>query len=220
MLGQTPELQAKIQEIRDSLPRVIAPLKETTAVLLPLGTYGLDIETHRGLLSSINLYAGEMAACGHSDVGMAREELFNGALRTPFEWFVCIDSDIGFGAEDLAELLYLDHPADYAVNGVYAKKQDTEEAVTMGLGFARIHRCVLEAIAKHYPLKYEKDGQEYQQFCLQSVTGNRKMMREDVGFWFLCSMVGVRPRLLNTIALRHYGGRRGYVLSEFARMHL
>lgn len=187
---------------------------------MPLGDYRLDIETHKGLMASIPMYAAEVTACGHSDVGMAREKLFNAFVQSPYEWMICIDSDIGFTQLDMETLLTLEHDRDYAVNGVYAKKQDTEESVLQGLGFTRIHRCVLESIMRHCPLKWmdPETGRECQQFCLQGVTGNLKMMREDVGFWTLCAMVGVKARLCYDLNLEHFGGRRGYRVSDSMRL--
>lgn len=185
---------------------------------MPLGQYQLDIATHQGLMASTSLYSGEFTHCGQSDVGMARELLFNTVLDSNFEWMVCIDSDIGFGLTDMASLLELTHDRDYAVNGIYAKKQESDEAVIQGLGFARIHRSVLEAIREHCALTFMHEGRERQQFCLQGVSGNQQMMREDVGFWYLCSLVGVKPRLLFDINLKHFGGRRGYVLSDALKL--
>lgn len=207
-----------IQERFKSLPTVTAPTRDNTVVTIPLGNYQMDIATHQGLMASTMLYSGEFTHCGQSHVGMARELLFNTVLDSPFEWMVCIDADIGFHLRDMEKLLTLEHDRDYAVNGVYAKKQESEEAVIQGLGFARIHRCVLEAIATHCPLKFDHEGRERQQFCLQGVTGNRRMMCEDVGFWYLCSLVGVKPRLLYDLHLKHFGGRRGYQLSDEMRL--
>lgn len=171
-------------------------------------------------MQSMSMYTGEMCASGYSDVGLAREKLFNAVLNSPYEWMVCIDSDIGFTESSFRQLMTLEHDRDYAANGVYAKKQEIEASVLQGLGFARIHRSVLEAIALHCPLKWmdEETGRESQQFCLQGVTGNQRMMREDVGFWYLCSLVGVRPRLLFDLDLEHFGGRRGYRVSDSAKL--
>lgn len=215
------EQRAIVQARFDQLPEVTAPTRETTVITMPTHDYRLDIETHKGLLSSFASFAGEITLCGHSDVGHARNKIFNAVLNTPFEWIVCLDSDIGFTAEDLQKLLFLASPIDYAVQGIYAKKNDSDEAVVQGLGFTRIHRCVLEAIKLHMPFRYRDDtmeGVECQDFCITGATNNGQMLREDSGFWFLCSQVGVIPRLERTVALRHYGGRRAYELSSLHRI--
>lgn len=207
-----------IQARFDQLPEVTAPTRNNTVITMPTHDYRLDIETHKGLLSSFAQFAGEITLCGHSDIGHARNKIFNAVLNTPFEWVVCIDSDIGFAADDLQKLLFLASPSDYAVQGIYAKKNDSDEAVIQGLGFTRLHRSVLEAIKLHLPFCYLDEGVECQDFCITGATHTKSMLREDTGFWFLCSQVGVIPRLERSVALRHYGGRRAYELSSLHRI--
>ncbi len=223
LVQQQKEHRKVVQARFDQLPELTAPRRDNTVVTMPLLDYRLDVETHRGLLSSFSMFASEVALCGYSDVGQARNKIFNAMLHTPFEWIVCIDSDIGFTAEDLSKLLFLASPIDYAVNGVYAKKDDSDNAVTQGLGFARIHRSVLEAIKLHLPFRYKDELPggafvECQDFCITGATEKMGMLREDTGFWFLCSQVGVVPRLERSVQLRHYGGRRAYELSSLHRI--
>lgn len=218
-MDATQHEHRKILQARfDQLPECCAPQRENTVITMPTHDYRLDIETHKGLLSSFSMFAGEITLCGHSDVGHARNKIFNAVLNTSFEWIVCLDSDIGFTAEDLSKLLFLASPIDYAVQGIYAKKNDQDEAVVQGLGFTRVHRSVLEAIKLHLPFRYMDEGVECQDFCITGSTANGQMLREDTGFWFLCSQVGVIPRLERGVALRHYGGRRAYELSSLHRI--
>lgn len=212
------EHQSAIQARYDQLPKCEVPTRESTVVSMPTHDYRLDIETHRGLLSSFAMFAGELVLAGHSDIGHARNKIFNSMLNTPFEWLVCIDSDIGFTPDDLQKLLFLASPIDYAVQGIYAKKNESDEAVVQGLGFTRIHRSVLEAIKTHLPFRFMDEGVECQDFCVTGATANKSMLREDTGFWFLCSQVGVIPRLERSVNLRHYGGRRAYELSSLHRI--
>lgn len=217
------EYRAVIKARYDQLPPCNPPVRENTLMTLPLHDFRLDIETHRGLMWTFNKYAAEFTMCGNSDIGDARNKIFNAALASPFEWIVCIDSDIGFTPDDMEKLLYLEHARDYAVNGVYAKKNDKDQAVTQGLGFARIHRSVLEAIKLHLPFRYQSENAngdmvEHQDFCITGATEKMGMLREDTGFWFLCSQVGVVPRMEYTLNLRHYGGRRAYELSSLHRL--
>ena len=167
-------------------------------------------------MESFGFYGAELEAGGYSDVGLARNLLFNGMLRTPFEWMICVDSDIGFRRNDMHRLMEWKGPKDYAVHGVYAKKDDSGAAVTQGLGFARIHRSVLEAIKSHIPFTFVREGIEMQDFCITG-TSAAGYLREDTGFWFLCSQVGVRARLIWDLNLKHYGGRRAYEVSELQK---
>lgn len=217
------EHRKAVQARYDQLPDCNPPTRANTVVTMPSHDYRMDIETHKGLLSSFQHFGGELTLNGFSDVGQARNKIFNAVLATPFEWMVCIDSDIGFSCTDLEKLLFLASPIDYAVNGVYAKKDDKDEAVTQGLGFARIHRSVLEAIKLHMPLPYRDEmangeWMDCQDFCITGSTKNMGMLREDSGFWFMCSEIGVIPRLERSVNLRHYGGRRGYELSSLHRL--
>lgn len=218
MRNARDEHRAIVQARFAQLPEVAAPRRDNTVITMPTHDYRLDIETHKGLLSSFSMFAAEITLCGHSDVGHARNKIFNAVLNSSFEWIVCIDSDIGFTADDLQKLLFLASPIDYAVQGIYAKKNDADEAVVQGLGFTRIHRCVLEAIKLHMPFRYLDEGVENQDFCITGASNNKQMLREDSGFWFLCSQVGVVPRLERTVNLRHYGGRRAYELSSLHRI--
>jgi hypothetical protein len=205
-----------VQQRFEQLPLSTLPVRDNTVVLMPSHDYRVDIETHKGLLSSFSMYAGEMTMCGHSDIGIARNKLFNSVLRTPYEWIACIDTDIGFTSDDLRVLLEWKGPRDYAVQGAYSKKQDINETVTQGLGFTRLHRCVLEAIRLHMPFIYKDDGNDFQDFCITGVNEKGGLLREDSGFWFLCSEIGVKPRIIAP-ALRHYGGRRAYEVSELQK---
>lgn len=219
----TPEQIEKMREAHrhdvqrryKQLPEVPHPERANTVVTMPSNDYRLDMETHKGLMSSFARFGAEVTICGHSDIGIARNKIFNAVLHMPFEWIVCIDTDIGFSDEDMERLLTLDHGRDYAVQGAYAKKNDLDQPVVQGLGFTRIHRCVLEAVATHFPFRYQDEEYgEFQDFCITGATQKMGMLREDSGFWFLCSEVGVTPRILWDLDLKHFGGRRGYMLSS------
>lgn len=190
-----------------------------------LHDYKLDVETHQGLLSCIDLYAGMVHASGYSDIGLARNKIFNMFAQSEYEWLVCVDNDIGFTREDFELLLMpLKHqgfeevgqlPA-LACNAPYSKKNEEGDAVTNGLGFSCINRHVLHAIMRHCPFVYKDSytGQMMQDFCITGAAPNFNLLREDTGFWFLVREMGVEVYLQKETKLRHYGGRHCYELSS------
>lgn len=208
---------ALIQQRFESLPACTPPTRDNTIMTYPMQDYRIDNEMHKGLMLSMSLYAGEFTTGGYSDIGLARNIIFNAALVSKFEWIVCVDTDIGFDGEDLQKLLTLCGPQDYAAQGLYAKKDESGEVVVHGLGFSRFHRCVLEAIREYLPMPFMRDGREMQDFFPTGVTPTKSLLREDTAFWFLASQIGVKARAIADLNIRHYGGRRAYTLTELQK---
>lgn len=166
----------------------------------------IEWETVQGLLSTMSkLWNGLLSKCYTSHVALARNELVNGFLKTPFEWLVMIDSDIVFTYQDMEWLLSGD---DYAVNGVYAQKDDKKQPVTRGLGFTRVHRNVLELLRDHIAIPYEYKGHTCHDFFLSGASGSGGYLGEDSGFWWLLSQIGVFPRIETRVRLQHIGKYR------------
>lgn len=181
----------------------------------------------------MSLYAGMMHASGYSDIGLARNQIFNGFVHSEYEWLICIDSDIGFTRDDMEYLLApcgravvdgptlaYDVPRDslhtiLAVNAPYSKKNESGDAVVNGLGFSCINKSVLVAIMSYFPFPYKDtaSGQMMQDFCMTGAAPNYNLLREDTGFWFLVGQVGVQRYLQSQTKLRHYGGRHCYELN-------
>lgn len=211
-----PEYQHIVAERFAKLPKDLAPPKrENTVVLIPMIDGKCEWLLAQGLMDSMHLHGGVITLPCCSDVSYARNRLLNQFLRSPFEWCVMIDADTGFTRADLGFLL---EGNDYAVNGVYSKKDVRGEVVTQGLGFARVHRSVLEGLAQipDLCLPFHRHGESLLGFCFAGPTGIGGIyLGEDQAFWFMCHQIGVVPRLETRVRLRHVG-RAEYVIGNFA----
>lgn len=196
-----------IAQRRARLPKVESPTKETTLVALPLADGRIEWECAMGLLSTCGReWVGLLTKCYTSSIGLARCELANGFLQTPFQWLVMIDQDTLFTAQDLAFLLDGD---DYAVNGPYAQKDDDAKPVIRGLGFTRVHRSVLELlVSEELAVPFTFQGKHMHDFFIQGATGTGGYLGEDSGFWWLLSQIGVFPRIELRVNLQHIGKYR------------
>lgn len=188
-----------------TLPDVGLATKANTAILLPTYSCQIDADTHESLLGVTDLFSGYISIKGMPDVTVARNHLFNRAWKSSFDWFVCLDADIAFSRPDFIALTTVESATDYCVSGAYYKKNDQQEEVTHGLGFARIHRSVLDQIATRFPMPYTEDGQSLNVFSYTARTTDGKMLRSDTSFWFLCWQLGITPRILRSDTLLHFG---------------
>lgn len=113
--------------------------------------------------------------------------------------------------------LRLDSPADALVCAEYSYKDDSLSPVRLGLGFTRIHRSVFEKIQN---LKREDGESRAWQFIhggkmltdfypsgpfvSQMVPGG-EWKGEDHGFFTLCALAGIIPRIETRTRLFHVG---------------
>jgi hypothetical protein len=143
-----------------------------------------------------------------------RDRLTAGFLRSECSHMLCIDSDIGFTAENVNALLDARKPI---VAGCYARKHarcdipaspigDDEGGLIpcshVPAGFMLIERSVIEHMTKHFSsLAYVADG--------QNVTGlwcpDGQADGEDVAFCRRLLALGYVPQLHTGVRLRHYG---------------
>lgn len=188
-----------------TFPLVVSSTKLNTAILLPTYTAAIDADTHESILAVADLFSGYFCVKSCPDVTIARNNLFNAALHSAFEWFICLDADVAFSRSDFIALTSVESPNDYSVSGAYFKKNDRQEEVTHGLGFARVHRSVLRAIATEFPMLYEEGGKTCQVFSYTARTTDGKMLRSDSSFWFLCWQLGVVPRIYRSDTVVHFG---------------
>lgn len=210
--SETPYPEVVAARFR-TLPTAGHPTKENTAVFMPLMDGRIEWATVEGLMSTANRYAAVLPCPYCSEISYARNRLFNGFINSPFEWAILLDSDIGFTPTDLNYLL---EGTDYAVNGAYPKKDETGSLVTEGLGFARVHRSVLEALIKipELCLSYVRQNERQYAFCWTGPAGiNEVYLGEDQAFWFMLSQVGVLPRIETRVRLKHIG-KMAYQASE------
>lgn len=196
----------QVKERFAQLPVIGEPDKESTCVLMPMYDSRIEYGTVRGLMESASMYNGVIDLPCCSEISYARNRLLNAFLNMRvFQWAVLIDADIVFSAADFKRLVTGN---DYAVNGVYAKKDSSGQMVTQGLGFARIHRCVLESLAAMPELcvPFTRYGETLHGFCFSGPTGvNGVYLGEDQSFWFMLAQIGVRPRIETELNLTHIG---------------
>lgn len=182
---------------------------KTIAIHVPCADGKLCWETAQGLLVSGGLYSGCSFMPGCSEVNLVRNIAAAQFLSTNYEWFVNIDSDVGFTRRDFEYLMDGDELAVYAP---YAKKDGSQTAAEFGLGFARIHRSVFEKMLEH---KSEDGTPSINHFYWRShmcyefypsfANAAHHWSGEDHSFWKLVMMVGVTPRKETRCVLRHYG---------------
>lgn len=217
----TPE---EIKEHQEAIAKRMAMLpftlpertRQNTAVCMPIADGRVEFATVRGLMDSMPYWSGlfDMPYCSH--VGLARNRLIHGFLQSPYEYCVMIDSDIGFTGREFQQLMEPDH---YAVNGVYAFKDESGQPIHQGLGFTRIHRSVFEILRATLVMPFTHKGEKLFDFFVSGVFPNGRFMTEDSGFWILCSEIGIRPKIDTRIDLMHIG-RKEYGVDEFARVTL
>lgn len=185
-------------------------------------------------------YAGGLAASamGHlfgnmtflalvSHVALARNIIAHQFLASPFDWLVCIDSDIGFSPDDFRKLMDYppyhetvnpegttlnEHGEALIVCAEYSKKQDTFEGVRFGLGFTRIHRSVFERLAKTVDGsgrgvvdQFQNRGQLMDDYFPSGAIEAGMWRGEDTGFFLLCRIAGIVPRVEQRTRLIHVG---------------
>lgn len=187
--------------------KVNPPSRSNTIVLIPMADGRLWYPCARGLMDSIPHFKGIIDYPHTSLVTLARNRLVNGFLHLPAEteWAIMIDSDIGFNAQDMRCLLELEHDTDYAALAPYARKDDSGKSITRGLGFARVHRSVLEIIRDEIAVPFQHEGAAMHDFFITGATSTGGFLGEDSGFWWLCSQVGVLPRIEQRCNLVHWG---------------
>jgi hypothetical protein len=178
-----------------------------------------------------------------SDIGLARNLLAsNFFLRSPFEWLVFIDADIGFSYRDFA--LLMDYPPRdgephtwqvweplppsvasgerpvsltpdeqaMLVVADYCRKVPELSVISGGMGFARIHRSVFQALIDMRDDSgaprigtFRHKGQEQLNFFPAGPNWEGKWLGEDLGFMYLCALAGIQARFERRTRLAHYG---------------
>lgn len=160
--------------------------------------------------------------CGESSVSTARDYVAHYFLtRTTCEWLVWIDSDICFTREDW-RLLMEQQGDERAVCAEYLKKnQDLSiEVANFGLGFARVHRSVFEALdaldredGEPRLLRYrsgviigdQRGIEEFVEYHPIGVLPDGSRRNEDHGFWLCVRLAGIPIRKETRTRLGHTG---------------
>lgn len=139
---------------------------------IPCGDGRLMSETAGSVIQCMGLFGAISMPAECSHVSLVRNIIADQFLQSPFEWLICIDSDIRFRREDLLMLLQPKDPtavyadsvtpaptridtavvsgtrtmADVLVVAEYSYKNDLLEPVKRGMGFVRIHRSVFRTL--------------------------------------------------------------------------
>jgi hypothetical protein len=94
----------------------------------------------------------------------------------------------------------------------YSRKVDTLDPATFGLGFCRIHRSVFEKLAasveedgKPRLGQFFHRGEMYTEYFPSGPAFDGIWLGEDGGFFHLCRLTGITPRIERRTALVHYG---------------
>lgn len=175
---------------------------------------GFVLDELPGILGNCHgLYHSYLTEKGNSSIALARNNIANVFLKnTKFDSMIWIDSDILFTREDIEAIQAGD---ENAVCATYAKKDDTGDVATWGMGFARIDRCVFELLVEYkYACEVFVPGWNrvmHDFFICGSAlnpkdpTGMRIWLNEDTGFWSLVKNAGIRARLETGLDLGHVG---------------
>jgi hypothetical protein len=186
---------------------------KTHMICIPTLSGALLDELPGTLVNCLDMWHGIITERGNSSIPLARNNLADTFLkRTKFDSMIWIDSDILFGREELEVLISGDEPA---VCATYAKKDDTGDVATYGMGFARVDRDVFTTLI---------NGKHVQEFIVPG--WNRVMhdfficgaarnpnepdglcvwLNEDTGFWSLVKNANIPIRLETRLDLGHVG---------------
>lgn len=179
----------------------------------------------RGIMECMPFTSGILDHSFSSLISLTRNKLFAGFLRLPVEWAFCIDSDIGFTQQDFAYLMELQHSEsadkpgevtlDLAAYAPYARKDDSRKEITRGLGFARVHKSVISALYQTIAVPFQHEGIPMKDCFITGATASGGFLGEDSGFWWMCTQVGVVPRVERRCRLQHFGVAAYEIEPEF-----
>jgi hypothetical protein len=188
---------------------------------------------NRGMLELVEDrgIGGQYDHVGESSVSTARDTVVHYfRSRTDLEWFVWVDSDIGFSRQDWAYLME-NQDGELAVCAEYLKKtQDLSlQVANFGLGFARIHRSVFDQLelltrddGEPRLLRYrgrlyingEWHIEEMTEFHPVGVHPDGSRRNEDHGFWLMVMLAKIKTRIETRTKLGHTGDYTWYYDKE------
>jgi hypothetical protein len=176
-----------------------------------------------------NFYFHVQGSC----INHIRNQIAGIFMRSQFEWLMCIDSDVGFTAQDW-DLFW--EGEELIATAEYPKKDGSNLPVTFGMGFVRIHRSVFERLmslrmddaggviqdprsdAGHDLVSryYEKQHIECD-FYRTGASSDSRWMAEDFGFWSLVHLAGIKPKIEKRTKLKHWGVKCYEYVADFER---
>lgn len=186
-------------------------------VAIPLHNGWIHSQCTAGLLGCMSLFRGRIRVETHvsSLLPRSRDILTAKFLESGASHMLCVDSDIGWRAEQAQQLLDLGRPY---VSGVYCKKNRAldipirlngkREGVLYGAeyspgGFQLIRRDVIERMWEHYApvLGYRAYGMDLCNLWRPGTGG------EDVAFCERWTRIGGEIWVDPRVVVRHYGDR-------------
>lgn len=170
-----------------------------------------------GLIACGQLYRGLHFQIGNSHVALARNLQVAAFLASPFDWIVMIDADIQFSHDDFMQLIFDDEEnednhllkvAEYAKKDLKAPKP-----AQFGLGFTLAHRSIFPRLREVTLYSngaamvngFMWKGEWIYDYFPSGATPEGHWLGEDHGFFLLCKMAGIIPRVLTTTNLIHHG---------------
>jgi len=185
-----------------------------------------------GLLQCSDLIGGTAFIVGMSEINLARNLMVNAFLNLPeqFEWLVMIDADLEFSRQDFLylceEFPLMDYTAvgegvtathaivsaEYARRPIDARAPTPRGPAKLAVGFARIHRQVFAALREvknsegHELVQtFFRQGQVLHDYFPTGAQGDGHWLSEDHGFFRLCQLAGIIPRIECRAQLIHWG---------------
>lgn len=101
------------------------------------------------------------------------------------------------------------------VTAEYARKVDDFQPVRFGMGFTRIHRSVFQILidateadgTPRIGQYYHQSGELHYHFFPEGPGFEGQWFGEDMGFYHLCRLVGITPRIEQRCQLLHFGSK-------------
>lgn len=210
---------------------------KTIMVAVPCHTGEMDAYCAGGLAATRPMYGNLMILKHVSMVNLARNMIVHQFMKSEFEWLVCIDADIGFSVDDMQFLLSetgpgipgagtparintpgLETDADALVTCEYSRKTDALDPARFGLGFTRIHRAVFQTLqnlllpdGQPRLWQFVSKGEMYWDYFPCGPI-DHQWMGEDMGFFHMCRLAEITPRVEQRTKLVHWG-QKGYAYS-------
>lgn len=210
---QPPDVEHPMPEMLAG-PDLVTDLRKVV-IGVPMLDGNIVYECNNGLIQTVPRIGGILYNLG-APHQLARNALMTKfLLATQFDHFFMVDADMGFTFDDF--IAVIEGPEEVVI-AEYARKQKGAAAVRFGMGFARVSRKVVEAVAN---LRDEQTGEYYvdeyyhaelgmmvKNFHQQGTHRSGHWMGEDQAFWHLVRLAGFTPRIEQSRKLLHIGRHR------------
>lgn len=199
---------------------------KTVVVMTPTHNGDVCCGYTSGLMQCGDIVGGLAFVVGMSEINLARNLVVNAFLKLPeqYEWLVCIDADMEFSRQDMLYLLENENfDGDIVSHGIvcaeYARRpiKDIESNKRFGpaklaLGFSRIHRSVFAELQRvendageQMVSTFFREGEILHDYFPTGAKNDGHWLSEDHGFFLLCKLAGIAPRIETRTRLIHWG---------------